>query len=156
MAEKPDPPSTGKRSVQVAAGLIWRADGHVLISRRPEGGRHAGDWELPGGKLETGESPPEALVREIREELAITVEAGPEFHRVAHDYGDLVVLLIGLHARYSAGSPRCLGVSEWRWISPADLPEYTFPAANTRLFESDWRTPPPEWGIAPAGNREQG
>ncbi|MFH0883753.1 MAG: (deoxy)nucleoside triphosphate pyrophosphohydrolase [bacterium] len=136
-------------SVSVAAGLIWRQDGCLLVSQRPAGGAHAGEWELPGGKIEPGETPPQALVREIEEELGILVEAGPEFGRVVHDYPTLRVTLIGMHARYTTGEPLKLGVADFRWIHPGELPGLQFPEANARLFGFPWQTPPDKWGILP-------
>ncbi len=134
-------------SVTVAAGLIWRSDGLLLVSQRPEGGPHAGKWELPGGKLEPGEIPAQALVREVKEELGIRVEAGPEFGRVVHDYPSLRVALIGLHARFTTGKPVKLGVADFRWVRPEDLLELQFPEANARLFAFPWQIPPAEWLI---------
>lgn len=132
--------------ITVAAGLIWGPDGRVLVSRRlPTDRYHAGRWELPGGKLEPGETPAEALVREIREELNLEVEAGPQFARVTHRYPHGTVTLIGLHARYTGGEPELIGVAEARWAQPEELGQLQFPEANARLFDSDWRTPPPGW-----------
>lgn len=133
--------------ISVSAGLIWRDDGMLLVSRRPEGGSHAGKWELPGGKIEPGETPAQALEREIWEELGIRVEAGSEFGRVVHDYPTLRVTLIGLHALYTTGEPQRIGVADFRWIDPSELLDLTFPEANARLFEHPWRTPPAEWNI---------
>ncbi|GBE30164.1 MAG TPA: (deoxy)nucleoside triphosphate pyrophosphohydrolase [Bacteroidetes bacterium] len=126
----------------VAAGLIWRTDGQVLISRRLDSSAHAGCWELPGGKVEEGETVSQALVREIQEELAVVIEAGTEFNRVTHDYGSYTVTLVGLHARFIGGEPQALGVAEWRWIDPAEMLTFTFPPANTRLFEAKWNEQP--------------
>jgi mutator protein MutT len=120
--------------VTVAAGAIWREDGRLLVSRRPEGKRHAGFWELPGGKVEPGESVLEALEREAREELAVEVHADREFARVTHDYGDLVVTLVGVHARHLRGEPRAVEVADFRWVLPEELAELRFPAANAALL----------------------
>lgn len=135
--------------IVVAAGLIWREDGMLLVSKRPEGGAHAGKWELPGGKLEPDETSAEALRREIEEELDISVLVGPEFGRVTHDYPTLRVTLIGHHALFSEGQPQPLGVAEFRWIDPDSLLDLTFPEANARLFTFPWRTPPADWRIYP-------
>lgn len=134
-----------KPNITVAAGLIWRRDGMVLISKRPPGGPHAGRWELPGGKLETGEDPPQALIREIQEELGIRVEVGEEFGRVTYRYPEVVVTLIGLHAKFCGGEPQTLEVSDWRWVKPAEVAYYEFPEANAQLFSNTWDVPPDGW-----------
>ena len=134
-----------KPHLTVAAGLIWRADGLILISQRMPGSTHAGKWELPGGKLEPGETPFQCAVREIEEELAVKVEAGPEFARVTHDYGDKIITLIGIHVRYLEGDPQCLGVADFRWVTPEELQKLPFPEANARLFSSDWQHAPEGW-----------
>lgn len=148
-----------RRRVVVAAGLIWGADGRVLVSQRPEGSSHAGKWELPGGKLEPGETAGEALVRELREELDVEVQAGPEFGRVVHDYPELTVTLVGLHALHVRGKPRAVEVADFAWVEPNRLLSLTFPEANTRLFEFDWHTPPRDWpskGVFRDGDPGQG
>ncbi|MBD3165067.1 8-oxo-dGTP diphosphatase MutT [bacterium] len=131
-----------KPHIVVAAGAIWGPDDLLLISRRPETSHLAGYWELPGGKLESGETAADALVREIEEEMAVTVEAGPEFSRVTHDYPDKIVTLIGLHARYVSGEPQCIGVAETRWVRPSELHNFAFPPANARLFTPGWAVQP--------------
>lgn len=139
--------SDPRRHITVAAGLIWGTDGRLLVSQRPEGGSHAGKWELPGGKLEPGESPDDALIRELREELGIEVISGGEFGRVTHDYPQLTVTLIGLHALHTGGAPQTLQVADFRWTDPDELTSLTFPEANARLFAYAWRTPPASWNI---------
>ncbi|MCB2211233.1 8-oxo-dGTP diphosphatase MutT [bacterium] len=131
-----------RKHILVAAGLIWRDDGMILISQRPQGGSHAGCWELPGGKVESGETVAQALEREIREELGVEVAAGPEFNRVTHEYAELTVTLAGLHARYVNGEPQALEVADWRWVRADELMHYEFPAANTRLFDCEWKDSP--------------
>ena len=134
-----------KPHITVAAGLIWRSDGLLLISQRLPEDTHAGYWELPGGKIETGETPAQTVVREIEEELGVHVEAGNEFARVTHDYPGKVVTLIGLHCRYLEGEPQALEVAQWRWVKRENMLEYEFPAANTKLFDSGWNQPPEGW-----------
>lgn len=134
-----------KPHILVAAGLIWRSDGYVLISQRLPNDTHAGCWELPGGKIEAGETPAEAVVREIEEELGVHSEAGNEFARVTWEYPGKVVTLVGLHVRYLEGDPEAREVAQWRWVHPDEMLSYSFPEANTQLFSSDWRTPPKGW-----------
>ena len=138
---------TERRQVDVAAGLIWDRNGKVLISQRPANGSHGGSWELPGGKLEKGESSEEALEREIMEELGIRISAGPEFGRVTHDYEKLTVTLIGHHALYVEGKPQKIAVDDWKWIKPEELLDYSYPEANQKLFNFDMSSPPKEWKI---------
>jgi 8-oxo-dGTP diphosphatase len=138
---------TPKRSITVAAGLIWGPDGRLLVSQRLPDAHRGGLWELPGGKLERDECAAEALMREIREELDVEVEVGGEFNRVTHEYEDLNVTLIGLHSRHIAGQPKLLGVAAFRWVTPGQLLTLEFPEANRLLFDADWRTPPIEWMI---------
>ncbi len=133
--------------IEVVAGLIWRQDGKILTTMRPLSAEHGGLWEFPGGKMEPGESPDLALVREIREELDIIVEPGPEFARVKHKYEDKEITLIGLHARHHNGRPTLLGVSDFRWVSPEDI--YTFPLAEAdrKLLALGQLIPPDRFAI---------
>ena len=91
--------------IVVAAGLVVR-DGRVLISRRPEGRHQGGKWEFPGGKLEVGESPEEALVRELREELGIETKTGRIREVKFYQYPDRDVLLLFYWSRLVSGWPR--------------------------------------------------
>lgn len=142
-----------KQHLHVSAGLIWHHDGKILISKRPETSAHAGKWELPGGKLEPGETPEQALVREISEELCVAVEAGPRFKTVTHDYGNVIVTLYGIHARFLSGEPKRLGVADFRWIDRADVRRYSYPEANEKLFASNWSEPPAGWTTLTNENR---
>ena len=81
-----------KPHLQVTAAVILR-DGLVLLARRQPGSRHGGRWEFPGGKLEPGETLEECLVREIREELALSVTVERKLISVEHDYGDFSLTL---------------------------------------------------------------
>ena len=114
------------RSLIVVAGVIHR-DGMLLIGQRMSGDRHALKWEFPGGKVEAGETPKQALVRELREELAIEAVVGPEIARYEQATRRRSPLLLLFHAVDSyVGEPRGGTFEQIRWELPAKLPEYDF------------------------------
>lgn len=130
-------------SVHVAVGVILDAQRNILITRRAAGA-HQGDlWEFPGGKVEPGESLAQALARELREELGIEIGRTSALLEVHHDYGDKAVLL-DVHVVWEfSGEARALEEQPMAWVSPMELGNYTFPAANepivaavTRLLAS--------------------
>ena len=106
---------------EVAAALI-REDGKFLICQRPAHKARGLLWEFVGGKLEPGETAAEALVRECREELDVTVEPLDVFCEVTHEYPDLTVHLTLFNARVTAGTPRLLEHAALKWITPEDIP----------------------------------
>ena len=120
-------------AVAVAAAVI-RRDGRVLVTRRPPGSHLGGLWEFPGGKIEGGESPADALVREIQEELGVTVRAGSLVFEHRHVYAERAVHLRFFDCAIIHGEPRALGVAEWRWVRPSELEGLEFPAANRELI----------------------
>jgi 8-oxo-dGTP diphosphatase len=113
---------------QVAVGIVAR-DGHVLACRRLPHAAYPLKWEFPGGKIEPGESPRQALVRELREELAIDAEVGEELHRQEWSYPDGGKAAAGdgaFHVFYFMvpswkGEPVNNVFSEIRWVKPAAL-----------------------------------
>ncbi len=110
----------------VVAALV-RRDGRILICRRSAHQPHALKWEFPGGKVETGESPREALVRELREELAIQARIGEEVERYEFCYpGKNPILLIFHTVEDFEGEPRNCVFHEIRWVHAADLPGFDF------------------------------
>jgi len=118
----------------VAAALI-DADGRVLVQRRPAGVAHAGLWEFPGGKVEPGETPEDALVRELAEELAIAVPCRcllPAAFASA-PAGDRHLLLLLFLCRKWTGVPRALAAAELRWLHPARLHALEMPPADRPL-----------------------
>jgi 8-oxo-dGTP diphosphatase len=118
------------RSVRVVAAVI-RGPGGFLISRRLAGAERGGQWEFPGGKVEPGEAEPEALRREIREELGCEVEVGPFLARHRHRYPDLEVELAFYACRLPAGAePRPHGVASLAWAPPGTLASYDFCEAD--------------------------
>jgi mutator protein MutT len=120
------------RRIRVVAAIIEQ-DGRLLVSRRRDRPGRPGLWEFPGGKIEPGEDEATALIRELREELAIEAEAGPLYRRLEHTYPDLVVELTFLRARLRSGEPQALEAAEVRWVPLADLPKLPFLAADVEL-----------------------
>ena len=116
--------------VHVAVGVILDANQNVLITRRAPDA-HQGDlWEFPGGKIEVGESPSDALQRELHEELGIAVGRTSALLHVRHDYGDKTVLL-DVHVVWDfTGTARPLEGQPMAWVPVHDLGRYVFPAAN--------------------------
>ena len=106
----------------VSAGIIYQ-NGRVLIGQRRKGDRHAYKWEFPGGKVEYGESPQDALVRELSEELQIEATVGSEFARYEHDYpsGSRVHLLV-LCCSDFAGEPKARVFEQICWTDLHSLP----------------------------------
>lgn len=119
----------------VAVALIDQ-QGRVLLARRPEGKKMAGLWEFPGGKLEPGETPEEALVRELREELAI--ETSPRdfapFVFASHAYEGFHLLMPLFLCRRWRGEPQGREGQKLAWVAPEDLVEYPMPAADRPLI----------------------
>ncbi len=107
----------------VTAAVIGR-DGQVLIARRPPNGLLGGLWEFPGGKVEPGEDLPQALRREIREELAAEVQVNDEIGVFEHAYTHFKVTLHAFHCLLAQDEPQALEASEIRWVAPAQLAEF--------------------------------
>ena len=118
----------------VVAALIVR-DGKLLIARRPEGKHMAGRWEFPGGKLECGESPEEAVEREIREELGTEVKAGRIYQAMTYSYPEKDVLLLFYAASIISGEPQPFEEAEIRWVTVEELDKYTFAPVDALLAE---------------------
>jgi 8-oxo-dGTP diphosphatase len=112
----------------VAAALFDR--GRVLIAERPAGKHMAGWWEFPGGKVGSDESDPQALVRELREELGVEAEPIAEIMTLSHDYPDRVVDLVLWRAVVKSGVPQGLDGQRLKWVECAAL-------KTERLLEAD-------------------
>jgi len=108
--------------ITVAAGILRDSRRRILIAQRPPGAHVGGFWEFPGGKLHPGETPAQALHRELQEELGVVVEAAVPFMTYRHEYpGRIVELHVFLVDEYS-GEPRGVEGQPLRWVSVAELP----------------------------------
>ncbi|MCH7226025.1 (deoxy)nucleoside triphosphate pyrophosphohydrolase [Haloferula sp. A504] len=123
--------------IDVVAGLIEDGTGRLLACRRPEGKHLGGKWEFPGGKVEAGETPDHALVRELREELEITVEVGEALTPVVHDYGRGPIRLIPLRCTIAEGRPQPHEHSEIRWCPTEELHQLDLAAADLPIL-AEW------------------
>lgn len=119
-------------TIRVAAAVLTRADGAVMIARRRPGKAHGGLWEFPGGKLDPGETPEACLARELREEFAIEIVVGPH---VATGR-DGAIELLGFRARLVAGEPRLTDHDALVWVAPADLAGFPMPPADLPIAEA--------------------
>jgi 8-oxo-dGTP diphosphatase len=120
-----------KRLLVVAA--VVRRGGALLVTRRPDRPGKPGQWEFPGGKVEPGEGEPEALRRELQEELGCAAEVGRLLLRHSHRYPDLEVDL-AFYACALAGEPRALGVAELAWAPIGTLGTYDFLEADRAVL----------------------
>ena len=124
----------GDESVtEVVAALIWAGD-RFMICQRPAHKARALLWEFVGGKVEPGETKEQALIRECREELDVTVGVGSVFMDVIHEYPDITVHLTLFHASVRAGTPQRLEHNDLRWITVAEIPQFDFCPADTEIL----------------------
>ena len=119
---------------QVVAALIWEGD-RFMICQRPAHKARGLLWEFVGGKVEPGETKAQALIRECREELAVTVDVGEVFMEVIHAYPDITVQLTLLHATIREGIPQKLEHHDIRWITPAQVDDFDFCPADVEILE---------------------
>ncbi len=121
-------------AVDVVAALVVE-DGRFMICQRPAHKARGLLWEFVGGKVERGETREQALVRECREELGVTVVPGPVFMEVDHVYPDITIHLTLFRATIAAGRPRRLEHADIRFIAPQDIPLYAFCPADAAILE---------------------
>lgn len=118
----------------VVAALIWEGE-RFLACQRPANKARGLLWEFVGGKLESDETLEEALIRECREELDITVEPKGVFMQVIHKYPDLTVRLTLFNAVIAGGIPRALEHNDIRWITPDQIDELEFCPADQEILK---------------------
>jgi 8-oxo-dGTP diphosphatase len=121
--------------ITVTAGILTCGE-HVLVCQRRAGGRFPLKWEFPGGKLEEGETAEGCLQRELREELSVEAEVGPEIYRTEHRYpGGFGVRLLFFRIRRFTGTPVNLAFERIEWARVADLSRYDFLEADRELVD---------------------
>lgn len=127
--------SPPRREVLVVGALVWRAE-RLMITRRGPGRSMAGLWEFPGGKCEPGETEPEALARELREELHLDVTVDAHFMTVTHDYPSFRIQLSTWHCTLPAGEPVLTEHDAIAWVIPQQLLDYPMTAADVPLAQA--------------------
>ena len=122
------------KPVDVVAALIWEKD-KFMICQRPATKARGLLWEFVGGKVEPGETLPQALIRECKEELDITVSVGGQFMQVVHEYPDILIRLSLFHCTIPSGTPKALEHNDIRWIHPSEIEEYAFCPADADILK---------------------
>jgi A/G-specific adenine glycosylase len=124
-----------KPHYDIAVGVIWKGN-NLLISKRKSAGLLGGLWEFPGGKIQHNESSEDCVIREIKEELNITVAVVEYISTIQHAYTHFSITMTGYHCRYLDGEPKAIGCADWKWLNAKDLDTLPFPKANHKLFEN--------------------
>ena len=118
----------------VVAALIWD-QGKFMICQRPAHKARGLLWEFVGGKTEPGESMEDALIRECREELDITVSVGDVFTQVIHEYPDILIRLTLFNCTIADGTPKLLEHHDLKWIAPSQIPQFDFCPADADILK---------------------
>lgn len=118
---------------EVVAALIWQGERFLACQRPPHKARGL-LWEFVGGKVEPGETREQALIRECREELDVTVRVGGIFMELVHEYPDLTVHLTLFHAGIAEGTPRLLEHQALRWLTVEEMDQYPFCPADQAIL----------------------
>lgn len=124
-------------TLQIAVGIIRNARREIFIARRQAGSHLAGLWEFPGGKIAAGESAPQALVRELQEEVGIAVApmAAQLLQRIEHAFSERRVVLHFFLVHDWQGEPYGREGQETRWVAAASLCAADFPTPNRTIIE---------------------
>lgn len=126
-----------KKSYNVVAALLFDQDGKILITQRPAGSHLEGLWEFPGGTIEEGESPEQALLREIKEEINLDIKVKKLFWQERFEYDVKKIHISFYLCAITPGRQEVvpLEVADFRWVTIEELPNYKFPAADEALLE---------------------
>ena len=122
-------------AVEVVAALIWDKQGRFMACQRPAHKARGLLWEFVGGKVEKGESKEDALIRECREELGVTVAVKDIFMEVDHVYPDLTVHLTLFNASIADGEPQKLEHNDIRWLTIDEIDDYPFCPADEEILK---------------------
>jgi 8-oxo-dGTP diphosphatase len=128
------PGSDSQREITVVAAVIRDEEDRVLLTQRPEDRHMGGLWEFPGGKIDDGEAPGEALMRELDEELGIEIEVQRPMTFAVHEEPGLRILLLFYGARIVRGKPRGLDGQTVKWVAVTELPSFPTPPADAELI----------------------
>lgn len=123
-----------RKPVDVVAALLWEKD-KFLICQRPANKPRGLLWEFVGGKVEPGETLPQALSRECAEELAVTVDVGSQFMQVVHQYPDILIRLTLFHCTIPTGFPQMLEHVDLKWIHPSQAGDFEFCPADAEILK---------------------
>ena len=121
------------KTTEVVAALIWK-NNKFMICQRPAKKARALLWEFVGGKVESGETKEQALIRECKEELDILLSVGDVFMEVIHEYPDITVHLTLFNATIAVGEPQKLEHNDIRWITPSEISNYEFCPADEEIL----------------------
>ena len=119
---------------EVVSALIWK-DNKFMICQRPAHKARGLLWEFVGGKVESGETKEQALIRECKEELDILLSVGDVFMDVIHEYPDITVHLTLFNAIIADGEPQKLEHNDIQWIVPSEIPNYEFCPADEEILK---------------------
>ena len=119
--------------VEVVAALVWK-NNKFMICQRPANKARGLLWEFVGGKVESGETKEQALIRECKEELDILLSVGDVFIDVVHEYPDITVHLTLFNATIAEGEPQRLEHNDIKWITPSEIPNYEFCPADEEIL----------------------
>ncbi|TVL12434.1 7,8-dihydro-8-oxoguanine-triphosphatase [Shewanella xiamenensis] len=122
------------KRIHVAVGIILNTDGQILLAKRPEHLHQGGKWEFPGGKVEQNETVTQALIRELKEEVALNVHSSEPFMALSYDYPDKQVLLDIHTVTDFTGEAQGLEGQQVVWVEKHELTHYDFPDANKPIL----------------------
>ena len=123
-----------EKYTEVVAALIWQSN-KFMICQRPANKARALLWEFVGGKVESGETKEQALIRECKEELDILLSVGDVFMDVIHEYPDITVHLTLFNATIAEGVPQKLEHNDIQWITPSEISNYQFCPADEEILK---------------------
>jgi 8-oxo-dGTP diphosphatase len=130
--------------IPVVAGFL-RKDGKILVGQRPESHSLAGQWEFPGGKIEPGETPEQALARELSEELGIEAQIGNLKLASTQSYGEVGILILFFEVNFWKKEPKPIHHMMLEWIYPSELKDRNIPEANRKILDRIFQALGAEW-----------